>query len=170
MSDDASVVDLDTMSVRIIKALDDHGGSATTSELRNILGHEHTSHLHHRKVEYLEPHHLIDIHQPQDDSPGPSPPQEWSLTDNGLEILEEIKTDDGDQRDRLRAVGPERSARGRAGLPGGGIAMSLGVEPKASLGAAMDVRFGASVEEFLRGVCQGLDGDSVEVVDRSTED
>jgi DNA-binding HxlR family transcriptional regulator len=91
--------DLDRMSIRILEVLEDHGGTATTSEIKNVLGHEDTDLLNYRRRKYLAPAGLIDVYQPPSESPGPVPAQEWSLTEKGLDLLEDLEGSSEDYRD-----------------------------------------------------------------------
>lgn len=91
-------IELDRMSISILETLDDHSGTATTTEIKNVLGHESTRMLNYRKDRYLEPMELIDTFQPDEGEGTGLPAQEWSLTEKGIELLAEIE-DTGERRD-----------------------------------------------------------------------
>lgn len=80
--------ELDQLSIRLLEVLEQSGGTATSSELKNIIGHDSTRRINYRKSEYLEPAGWIETTQPEPVEPGNFPPQEWSITEQGVEFLE----------------------------------------------------------------------------------
>jgi DNA-binding HxlR family transcriptional regulator len=99
MADPTIRENLDSMSVKILEVLENHGGTATTTEIKNSLGHETNNFVNYRKRAHLEPAGLIDTFQPESESPGNIPALEWSLTEKGLEFLEELDEDSRSPRD-----------------------------------------------------------------------
>ncbi|WP_436936488.1 hypothetical protein [Halovenus marina] len=100
-------IELDTMSVKILQVLDEHDGVATSTEIKNVLGHDSTRLINYRKYEYLEPAGLIDTSQTEGERSGGRPTQEWSLTEKGLELVDEIDEETGEPRglaDRVERV------------------------------------------------------------------
>ena len=77
---------LDQLAIDILGVLEASDGEATTSDLKEMLGEDHTSRINHRKTEYLEPAGYVEIEQPLGE-PGPAPPAEWTLTEDGRERL-----------------------------------------------------------------------------------
>lgn len=98
-------IELDRMSLKILESLNEHGGVATSTELKNVLGHDSTRLVNYRKDKYLEPAGLIDVHQPEEDSSGGIPTLEWSLTEKGLEVLEDLDESSKEYRDLGERVG-----------------------------------------------------------------
>jgi DNA-binding PadR family transcriptional regulator len=93
------------MSLKILEALNEHGGVATSTELKNVLGHDSTRLVNYRKDKYLKPAGLIDTRQPEEDDSGGIPTLEWSLTEKGLETLEELDESSEEYRDLGDRVG-----------------------------------------------------------------
>jgi len=87
---EAELVELDRLSIEVLEALAEHGGEATSVELRKYLGVEQRAKINYRFSEYLVPEGLIEAHQPQSDEPGRYPPKEIAITDHGEEYLETL--------------------------------------------------------------------------------
>ena len=98
-----SDIDLGILSKEILSALENHGGEATSSEIREFLGVDNRSKINYRLREELEPRGLIDSHQPES-GPGPIPPKELTLTDDGKRVLEEIEAEHQINRDIAERV------------------------------------------------------------------
>jgi DNA-binding PadR family transcriptional regulator len=94
-----TVEKVDSMSIKILEVLDSHGGTATTTEIKNALGHDSNDYVNYRKRAHLEPTGLIDTFQPESTTERNIPTLEWSLTEKGLEFLEEYAEDSGAHRD-----------------------------------------------------------------------
>ena len=104
MLDSEESIELDRMTMKALRLLDEHGGVATTSELKNVMGLDDTDDLNYRKREYLEPAGLIETHQPKPDSPGKFPPAEWRLTEKGSGVVDELQSEETDRRDIAERV------------------------------------------------------------------
>jgi len=103
---DGALVELDQTGVDILRALVQHDGTATSTELRKFLGLDSTTKFNYRVREYLAPEGLIKTHQPEPE-PGGFPPKEITLTEHGKEYLEGLDSGDrnsggiADRLDRL---------------------------------------------------------------------
>lgn len=82
--------EIDTLGVDILRALDDHGGEATSAELRNYLGLDSTTRFNYRIREILDPSGYVDTRQPTRDD-GRIPAKEIELTEAGRERLEVLE-------------------------------------------------------------------------------
>lgn len=89
---DGALVELDLLGVKILEALEEHGGEATSTDLRNYLGVEKRAKFNYRVREYLAPEGLIEATQP-DPEPGNIPPQELRLTERGEQYLSEVDSE-----------------------------------------------------------------------------
>lgn len=99
MVDQTIAEDLDRMSVKILETIRSHGGAATTTEIKNSLGVESTDYVNYRKRAHLEPHGLVDEFQQKQDGGGGLPPLELSLTEKGLDFLDNVDEDNDEFRD-----------------------------------------------------------------------
>jgi len=97
--------ELDRMAIQILQILDQHGGTAKSKEIRSVIGHEDTRLINYRKDEYLEPMGLIETVETEPMEPGEIPSLEWSLTEKGLELLDNINENETDQRDIAERIG-----------------------------------------------------------------
>lgn len=86
---EGALVELDQLGVEILKALVQHDGTATSTEIRKFLGLDSTTKFNYRVREYLAPEGLVETHQPEPE-PGGFPPKEITLTEHGEEYLESI--------------------------------------------------------------------------------
>jgi len=91
---DAVAVDLDVLGEEMLLALDQHGGSATTSEIREFLGIDSHTKINYRIREVLTPQDLITTHQP-DGTPGNIPPKELTLTEKGSDVVDQLEQKQG---------------------------------------------------------------------------
>lgn len=89
---DGALVELDLLGVKILEALEEHGGEAPSTDLRNYLGVEKRARFNYRVREYLAPEGLIEATQP-DPEPGNIPPQELRLTERGRQYLSEVDSE-----------------------------------------------------------------------------
>lgn len=78
--------DLDWLCVDILKAIAQHGGTATTTEVRDAAGAETRFKVHYRVNGTLEPSGFVSTHQPEG-GPGKTPPKELTITEAGEEVL-----------------------------------------------------------------------------------
>ena len=91
MSEDSpELVELDRLSIEILKALSELGGEATSVDLRKSLGVDKRQKLFYRFTEYLVPEGLVETHQPETDEPGPHPPKIVRITDYGQEYIQSV--------------------------------------------------------------------------------
>jgi DNA-binding PadR family transcriptional regulator len=81
--------ELDQKCIAILKSLDRHDGTATTTEIRTSSSVETRQEIHYRVDGSLEPRGFVTTHQPQGE-PGKTPPKEFTLTDDGREVLETV--------------------------------------------------------------------------------
>lgn len=84
---------LDELSRNILLYLDDLGGTATSSQLKDHLDGISTNHLNYRATEKLAPSGLIETHQPMPES-GTIPPKQYSLTEEGKETVEKLREEE----------------------------------------------------------------------------
>jgi len=89
--------ELDRKCVSILKSLDQHSGTATTTEIRTSTSVENRQEIHYRVNGMLEPRGFVTTYQPQGE-PGKTPPKEYTLKDEGREVLETVLEEE--QRDR----------------------------------------------------------------------
>jgi prefoldin subunit 5 len=107
MSPDSSeLIELDRLSIEILKGLSELGGEATSVDLRKTLGVEKRQKLFYRFNEYLVPEGLVETRQPEKDEPGPHPPKIAVLTDYGQEYVEGLDhhVSTGEVADRLERL------------------------------------------------------------------
>jgi len=102
---DSVDVDLDVLGQEMLAALEQHDGSATTSEIRDFLGVDSRTKINYRITESLVPQELITTHQPEA-QPGNIPPKELSLTEKGARVLDQL-----DQERELNRDAAERITR-----------------------------------------------------------
>jgi len=80
---------LDPLCIEMLMAVDKQGGTATTREIRKLIGEDSTTRTNYRISEYLEPMGLVDVERPDDDEFA-TPPKILHLTEQGEEILETV--------------------------------------------------------------------------------
>jgi len=99
---DGALIDIDELGIDILEALIEHGGDATSTEIRKYLGIDSSTRFNYRVREYLAPEGLIETHQPEPE-PGKYPPKEIALTSHGQEYLDSLGTEgkSGGIADRL---------------------------------------------------------------------
>lgn len=83
------VSQLDETALQILVLLDEMGGSASASELREMLGHPSTDRINHHRYQNLEPLDLIECESPEPPEPGKLPAFIWELTEKGELVAEE---------------------------------------------------------------------------------
>lgn len=104
MEAEAKLPELKPASIEILAALDQHGGTATSTEVRKMTSLDDTDSVNYRVRETLVPNGLVTSHQPEG---RPLPPKELSITDRGQEALEaqeeerELNRDIAERLDRL---------------------------------------------------------------------
>jgi DNA-binding PadR family transcriptional regulator len=96
--------ELDPFEVDILRALAEHDGEATSTEIRNYLGVDGTTKLNYRVREKLEPAGYIDTHQPARED-GRIPPKIISLSETGREVLEVLDDPTETRREIADRVG-----------------------------------------------------------------
>ena len=109
MSESETVVEsLDHWPRKILSAIDQHNGDATSSEIREFLGAETTTQINYHVTEHLESRGLVETHQPES-GPGPNAPKRYTLTERGAKAVEAlaeeqtIHQDVAERIDRLEA-------------------------------------------------------------------
>lgn len=95
--------DLDWLCIDILKSLDQHGGTATTTEVRDSTGAEDRFKIHYRVDGTLEPSNFITTHQPEG-GPGKTPPKELTITEDGQEVLMVVNEEEEFDRDLAERV------------------------------------------------------------------
>lgn len=102
--------DLDWISCRILTALHDAGGTATTREIKELTGVTEGTKVPYRVKSKLSPNNLVDITRRGVDENGQNLPMKISLTDQGLELAHRIGEDNDlgtpditEQTDKLSA-------------------------------------------------------------------
>jgi len=88
----AALVEVDNLCVEIMEGIAQHGGTATSTQLRKLLGVDSTTRFNYRVREKLVPEGLVETRQP-DPSPGEFPPKEITLTDHGEDFLESLDSE-----------------------------------------------------------------------------
>ena len=86
---------LDRLARKMLRLLAEYDGLLTASEFKQLLGHDHSSMIHYRRKEYLEPMGLVSTETPSG-SPGDWPSVRFSLTDRGERVVELLDEGDGD--------------------------------------------------------------------------
>lgn len=86
---DAALVEVDNLCEEILEGVAQHGGTATSTQVRKLLGIDSTTRFNYRIREKLVPEGLVETRQP-DPSPGEFPPKEITLTDHGKDYLESL--------------------------------------------------------------------------------
>lgn len=84
---DKDMVELDRKSIEVLKAIQQNGGKANTSEIRARTGHKNN--IIHYRYDKLEDLGLIETEAGQDDTSSGLPPTIARLTDKGEEELAE---------------------------------------------------------------------------------
>jgi hypothetical protein len=82
---------LDWISRGVLVALDDNGASATTTEIKTLTGVSEGTKVPYRLKNILAPAGLVDLNRPGLDENGRPLPMEATLTDDGLEVAEELQ-------------------------------------------------------------------------------
>lgn len=86
---DEEVDQLDALCRDILYALEEHGGMADSSEIRQFIGLDSRTKLNYRITEYLSPNEFVETHQPPA-KPGNIPPRELTLTEKGEQALDAL--------------------------------------------------------------------------------
>lgn len=89
---DHAEIEVDQKALDILSALSDLDGEANTRELRDFLGEMNKGPFHYRLNEYLEPQELVTTYLP-DSEPGEFPAKVVTLTETGVEYIEQVDKD-----------------------------------------------------------------------------
>lgn len=100
---DSVDADLDVLGEEMLAALEQHDGSATTSEIREYLGVDSRTKINYRITEFLTPQDLITTHQPPA-KPGNIPPKELTLTEKGARVLDQLAQERELNRDAAERI------------------------------------------------------------------
>ena len=83
--------ELDWISRGVLIALADNGDSATTTEIKTLTGVTEGTKVPYRLKNKLAPAGLVDLNRPGMDESGRPLPMEATLTDDGMEVAEELQ-------------------------------------------------------------------------------
>lgn len=89
---------LDWISRGMLVALNDNGGSATTTEIKTLTGVTEGTKVPYRLKNKLAPAGFVDLNRPGMDEKGRPLPMDVTLTDDGKEVAEELQENEEQAR------------------------------------------------------------------------